>query len=463
MPWRRRSPPHPERKEWVYGRSYAILALVNESTILGVGRAVGKVILFGEHAVVYGRPALAVPVTQVWAEATVEPAAPGAGLTIYAADLGETIALRTAPADHPLAVAVRLALRAARTLEAADELSEARSHLGPSGRGTTVTLPPSEVEPDWRVTIRSTIPVASGLGSGAAVSAAIIRAIVAAYRRSVTAAETHRADAHAAPVATADENLTAESAEIAEAFRFSAPSASSAVIFRAVTHAGLGVSAQPPCGTADENERRSLLRAGASPGARISEDRQAEITPAALSELVYEVERLHHGTPSGIDNTVIAYQQPVYFVRGQPPEPFAIKRPFTLVIADTGIRSPTRIAVGDVRAGWQAQPARFEALFDRIAMVVEAARAALAAGEPEKLGPLMDENHALLREIGVSCPELEMLVTAARMAGASGAKLSGAGRGGNMIALVTAETAAPVAEALSAAGATNIIVTEVAA
>ena len=58
--------------------------------IIGSGRAPGKVILFGEHAVVYGRPALAVPVTQVQAEAVVEAGEPGAGLTIVAADLGET-------------------------------------------------------------------------------------------------------------------------------------------------------------------------------------------------------------------------------------------------------------------------------------------------------------------------------------------------------------------------------------
>ena len=63
--------------------------------ILGSGRAPGKVILFGEHAVVYGRPALAVPVTQVQAEAMVEAGEVGAGLTIVAADLGETCACAT--------------------------------------------------------------------------------------------------------------------------------------------------------------------------------------------------------------------------------------------------------------------------------------------------------------------------------------------------------------------------------
>lgn len=314
------------------------------SKILGVGRAAGKIILFGEHAVVYGRPALAAPVTQVWAEATVAPAAPGAGLTIRAADVGKQVDLRTAAADQPLAAAVRLAL----------------AHLG---------LP----EPDWRVTVRSTIPIAGGLGSGAAISAAIVRALAAA-----------------------------------------------------------AVSPQP-----------------------------SALSPAEVSALVYEVERLHHGTPSGIDNTVIAYGQPVYFVRGQPPQPFAIGRPFTLAIADSGIASPTRIAVGDVRRAWERAPARFEALFDRIAAVVEAARAAIAAGEPGKLGPLMDENHALLREIGVSCPELEVLVAAARAAGAAGAKLSGGGRGGNIIALVSSESAPQVAATLSAAGAVRVIVTTI--
>ena len=181
-----------------------------------------------------------------------------------------------------------------------------------------------------------------------------------------------------------------------------------------------------------------------------------------ISALVYEVERLHHGTPSGIDNTVVVYGQPVYFVRGQPPQTFHIGRPFMLAIADTGIHSPTRIAVGDVRRAWERQPARFEGLFDRVAAVVEAARSAIAAGEPERLGPLMDENHALLQEIGVSCPELDALVAAARAAGAAGAKLSGAGRGGNMIALVTANTEAQVVDALCAAGAVRVIVTEVA-
>ena len=326
--------------------------------ILGSGRAPGKVILSGEHAVVYGRPALAVPVTQVQAEAVVEAGETDAGLTIIAADLGETIVVRAAPDDHPLATAARLTL--------------VKLNLD---------------DPDWRITVRSTIPIASGMGSGAAVSAAVVRALAEAATR------------------------------------------------------GQG----------------SGIRSQASGG----NHQPSAIPPAEVSALVYEVERLHHGTPSGIDNTVVVYGQPVYFVRGQPPQTFHIGRPFTLAIADSGVASPTRIAVGDVRRAWEREPARFEDLFDRIATIVEAARAAIADGEPDRLGPLMDHNHALLQEIGVSCPELDALVAAARAAGALGAKLSGGGRGGNMIALLTAEMAPRVAEALRTAGAVRVLVTEV--
>jgi mevalonate kinase len=114
--------------------------------------------------------------------------------------------------------------------------------------------------------------------------------------------------------------------------------------------------------------------------------------------------------------------------------------------------------VGEVRAAWEADPARHERLFDRIGEVVAAARAALAAGDWPRLGGLLDANHALLRELGVSCDELDHLCDAARRAGALGAKLSGGGRGGNMIALARdAAHAADVRAALVQAGAKRVI------
>ncbi|MBN1149066.1 MAG: hypothetical protein JXA78_17540, partial [Anaerolineales bacterium] len=169
----------------------------------------------------------------------------------------------------------------------------------------------------------------------------------------------------------------------------------------------------------------------------------------------------HHGTPSGIDNTVVAYAMPVYFVRGQGLQTLSLPRPFTLVIGDTGVASPTAIAVGDVRRAWQAGPQRYEALFDSIGEIAVRARQAIESGARDELGPLMDQNHACLREIGVSSPELERLVAAAREAGALGAKLSGGGRGGNMIALANPKIAEDVAQALLEAGARRTIISRI--
>ena len=105
--------------------------------------------------------------------------------------------------------------------------------------------------------------------------------------------------------------------------------------------------------------------------------------------------------------------------------------------------------------------AHYDALFDQVSEVVSEARAALEAGHVGALGRLMDENHDLLIEMGVSSRKLDDLVETARFAGALGAKLSGAGRGGNMIALVEEELVKDVAQALTDAGAARVICTTV--
>jgi mevalonate kinase len=180
-----------------------------------------------------------------------------------------------------------------------------------------------------------------------------------------------------------------------------------------------------------------------------------------VSALTYEVEKIYHGTPSGIDNTVVTYAMPVYFIKGQPIQTFTVNRPFTIVIGNTGVRSPTSVAVGDVRKNWQADPEPSETLFAQIGEIARQSRQVIKAGQIEALGPLMDKNHKLLQALTVSSPELDKLVNAARQAGALGAKLSGGGRGGNMIALVNTDNAAAIAQALIDAGATDTITTVV--
>ena len=302
--------------------------------------APGKIILFGEHAVVYGRPALAVPVTQVHADVDVSDSS-RPGIWIEAPDVNLQAELNTLSSDHPIASVVHNLLFLLRVSRF----------------------------PNLAIKIISTIPVASGLGSGAAVTVALTRAMAAHLQ-----------------YAMADEEVNA---------------------------------------------------------------------------FTYEIEKIHHGTPSGIDNTVVTYARPVYFVKGQPIETLQVGKPFTIVIADTGISAPTKESVGDVRRLWMNDRSRWETVFDKIGEISFTARRAIEAGKPELLGELMNENHAVLKTLTVSSLELDKLVEAAHQAGALGAKLSGGGRGGNMIALVEAEKAETVSRALKEAGARNTIRTQI--
>lgn len=305
--------------------------------------APGKIILVGEHAVVYGRPAIAVPVTQVQAKAIIQanPSGGRGSIHIVAPAIGLEAEYNTLEQQHPLRETIRLTLQALQL-----------THV-----------------PACTLRISSTTPVASGLGSGAAVTIAVIRALS--------------------------------------------------------TFLG-----QP-------------------------------LNDQQVSSIAFEIERIHHGTPSGIDNSVVTFIKPIYYLRGQPIEMLRVPRPFTLVIGNTGIASPTSLTVGDVRLAWQENPHRVDAIFDEIALCTQQARTRTETGDPDSIGPLLSRNHQLLSELGVSCSELDRLVLAALNAGASGAKLSGGGRGGNMIALVSPDKAKPVIQALLEAGAASTLSTVV--
>eukprot|EP00667_Euglena_gracilis_P015639 EG_transcript_16291 len=130
-----------------------------------------------------------------------------------------------------------------------------------------------------------------------------------------------------------------------------------------------------------------------------------------------------------------------------------------LVIGNTNVEAATKHTVPYVREGWERAPGDYEAVFQQIASVTEQGRAALVAGQAEEVGKLMDLNHEILaRDLGVSHPKLNRLVDAARRAGALGAKMSGGGKGGIMVALVTADTKEKVAAAITEAGGQPFIV-----
>ena len=142
-------------------------------------------------------------------------------------------------------------------------------------------------------------------------------------------------------------------------------------------------------------------------------------------------------------------------------ETLNVKGTVRFVVADSGITGFTREIVGDVRRQWQLEKSRFEKLFDGCGHIATAARKALEDGDSHQLGQLMRENQLLLNKMTVSSEALERLIEAAEGAGALGAKLSGAGRGGNIIALVTPVTEENVVRALKAAGAVNVITSSI--
>lgn len=303
--------------------------------------APGKIILFGEHAVVYGRRAIAIPVNQVQARAAVFPLIkdePGT-IRVVSAAIQLDADIQILPVDHPIRKAIQLTLH----------------EMG-------IPRPPAML-----IRISSTIPIAGGMGSGAAVSVAVARAVSTYIGR--------------------------------------------------------------------------------------------PLTKESISGVAYEVEKLYHGTPSGIDNTVIAYNSPVLFQKGKEIQTFQVGKRLTFLIADTGIRASTGNVINKVRNYWTDQPDQYENYFNQVDDLVGQALSSMKLGDEEFIGRWMTENHAILNQIGVSCPELNRLVDIACSFGVFGAKLSGAGMGGNMIALISPEQADALQEQMKEAGAVQTFIT----
>lgn len=298
--------------------------------------APAKIILAGEHAVVYGAPAIAVPLPELRATAYARRTTDT--LSVSAVDLQERIIFEkqvNSDNPHPLQVLMQLAVQ---RLDISD--------------------------PTGEIVLRSDIPIASGLGSGASASAATVKAIAALYRQ--------------------------------------------------------------------------------------------EFTLEEIDGLVYQVEKVYHGTPSGIDNTVVVYEKPVYFAKGEKPEIIQISDSFHFIVADTGHASPTRTAVRGVRRLAENEPARVNAIFERIGHVATDVKLSLERGNQIRLGSLMTQNHRLLQQLEVSSPELDRLIEASLTSGALGAKLCGGGLGGNMIALANAIDADFIKDSLLRAGAVKV-------
>ncbi len=296
----------------------------------GRGVSNGKVILLGEHAAVYDKHVLAVPL----------PAAMRVDVS-------------------PIASAHQLSFRGPRSSGGID--------IGtPAGEGMVAVIDRIRdqlaLEDRWfSLSVRSRIPPGMGLGASAAFAVAAIRALAACYERTLTAEQ--------------------------------------------------------------------------------------------VNALAFDCERLSHGTPSGIDNTLATFGAPVlYRKQAQPPaQVLDVSGPLPIVVAYGSEIGATIEQVAGVRKRRSVQPDAFDAIFSEIDRLSQTGAEALLRSDFATLGATMNVCHGLLNAIGVSTPSLERMVSVAREAGAAGAKLTGAGGGGSIVALCP-DGAGDVADALRAEG-----------
>jgi mevalonate kinase len=172
----------------------------------------------------------------------------------------------------------------------------------------------------------------------------------------------------------------------------------------------------------------------------IAEELEMKLPDERINEIAYEAEKAYAGTPSGIDNTAATYGGLIWFMKnlsGGPntTERLSIREPVEIVIGNTGVVADTKKMVEGVAERKKENPEKYDPLFNQAESLAFQARKALEDFDLRKVGRLMNENHGLLQEIEVSCKELDHLINLALEHGAFGAKLTGGGGGGCMIAL----------------------------
>ncbi|SUZ68924.1 uncharacterized protein METZ01_LOCUS21778 [marine metagenome] len=171
-----------------------------------------------------------------------------------------------------------------------------------------------------------------------------------------------------------------------------------------------------------------------------------------VNRMAFESEKIAHGNPSGIDNIMATFGQPIIFRPGETPlvEPLNINDNFSLVLGFARNEGSTAKMVGNVQKGWERNTSIFEKIFDDIDQLVLKSVAAIQDNDFNTLGEMMNLCQGMLNALQVSTPELERLISIARAAGALGAKLTGGGGGGAIVALVHEESS--VAEAIELEG-----------
>jgi len=190
----------------------------------------------------------------------------------------------------------------------------------------------------------------------------------------------------------------------------------------------------------------------------VSEEAGLDYDDDKINEIAYEMEKAFAGNPSGIDNTVATYGGLIWFEKnlaGGQNKIEKIRAPSAveIVMGNSGVVADTKKMVEGVAERRKQHPEKYDAIFKKAEALAFKAREALEKGDIGAVGALMDENHKLLQEIEVSCKELDELVEIAKANGALGAKVTGGGGGGCMVALTPGkELQERVAQAMEGRG-----------
>ncbi len=172
-------------------------------------------------------------------------------------------------------------------------------------------------------------------------------------------------------------------------------------------------------------------------------DKQFELglTDEEVRELSFQSENIIHDGASGIDNTVATYGNLIMFKKGDPPdiEMLKLTEDIPIVIGISGVESMTSQMVGRVREAREVHPEWYDKIFEQMDELSLASKDAIEAFDLPQLGMIMNMNHGYLNTLSVSSPEVEELIQIARSNHAPGAKLTGGGGGGAMIALCDSE------------------------
>jgi len=310
-----------------------------------VGQACAKIILTGEHAVVYGYPAIAIPVTGCLAKTKIEPLK-SKEIKIIARQLKAEFLFNHQEEKanwHPLELTLSNFIRKKKL----------------------------NISSGFNLIIESKIPIASGMGSGAAISISMIRALAQYF--------------------------------------------------------------------------------------------QIELEAEDIYDQVMEIEKIYHGNPSGIDPKVIIRQKPLCYTKNYPEEILDFSLKAELVIIDSGIRSRTKKVVDWVGAQKRKNEENYTKIFAKIGEISSSLKKLLQEKpiRTELIGAYLNENQYWLKECGVSLPELDLISEKANKAGALGSKISGAGWGGVVIALIETEKKDYFQKELKKNGIANLLFSQI--